>query len=288
MFIMKYISIIILLIVTFCKSFEQSLVDKDEQIKETLINSFNPSKFSQEEIDSFYLTMAIEEALIGQKEGGIPIGSVITYNNVLIGKGHNQRVQRGSPILHGETDAINNAGNLNATILKNTTLYTTLSPCQMCSGAILLFGIPRVVICDNVNLRSEDGEGLLLKRGIEIIVVNNEACIKMMKNFIDNNKDLWSEDAGEASQVSDKSLESKRSLSFLAKQDIALKNTLDNSIKEQIKNFDGGKRNIYEFTYIFIFILLVVVLVFNANKFDNSSIFDDYFANENRKDTTPK
>lgn len=142
-----------------------------------------------------FMQEAIREAEKGLEEGGIPIGSVLVYDGQIIGRGHNRRIQKGSTILHGEMDALENAGRLSASIYKHCTLYTTLSPCPMCSGAIALYGIPHVVVGENENFVGE--EELLRSRGVEVDVVNNERCIEMMKKFIGENPVLWNEDIGE-------------------------------------------------------------------------------------------
>ena len=141
-----------------------------------------------------FIMEAIQEALKGQREGGIPIGSVLVHKGKIIGRGHNKRIQDGSPILHGEMDALDNAGRLPAKVYRECTLYTTLSPCAMCSGAILLYEIPKVVIGENNNFLGE--EELLKSRGVEVIVLNSSACTTMMSDFINNNKELWNEDIG--------------------------------------------------------------------------------------------
>lgn len=141
-----------------------------------------------------YLQAAIEEAMAGLKEGGIPIGSVIVHKGKIIGRGHNRRMQKGSAILHAEMDALENAGRLSATVYKDCVLYTTLSPCAMCSGAIVLYGIPAVVIGENNTFMGE--EELLRSRGVKLEVLQNETCISLMRNFIKNNPELWSEDIG--------------------------------------------------------------------------------------------
>lgn len=141
-----------------------------------------------------FLTVAIQEAKKGLKEGGIPIGSVIVHNNEIIGSGHNKRVQAGSVVLHGEMDALENAGRQSAAVYKQCVLYTTLSPCAMCSGAILLYGIPKVIIGENKTFMGE--EELLKSRGVEVIVLNDEECTKMMTNFIKEKPELWNEDIG--------------------------------------------------------------------------------------------
>jgi cytosine deaminase len=142
-----------------------------------------------------FLAAAIEEAEIGLQEGGIPIGSVLVHSGNIIGRGHNRRIQSDSTILHGEMDALENAGRLHASIYKSSILYTTLSPCAMCSGTILLYGIPRVVIAENVNFMGE--EDLLKSRGVKLEVLQDAKCIEMMKKFIKENTHLWEEDIGE-------------------------------------------------------------------------------------------
>lgn len=139
---------------------------------------------------------AIDEAKQGLNEGGIPIGAVLVHDGKIIGRGHNRRVQKGSAILHGEMDALENAGRLPANIYRECTLYTTLSPCPMCSGAISLYEIPHVVIGENITFRGE--ESLLNQRGIKTTILNDTQCIQMMREFIDTNPDLWNEDIGES------------------------------------------------------------------------------------------
>lgn len=145
-----------------------------------------------------FLAAAIEEAKKGLAEGGIPIGSVIVHDNKIIGRGHNQRIQKDSAILHGEMDAFENAGRKPASIYRECTLYTTLSPCSMCSGAILLYQIPRVVIGENKNFRGE--EEWLKSRGVHVHVLQDEHCIQLMSNFIKANPKLWNEDIGETGE----------------------------------------------------------------------------------------
>jgi cytosine deaminase len=141
-----------------------------------------------------FLQAAIAEARVGLTEGGIPIGSVIVHHDRVIGRGHNRRVQQGSTVFHGEMDAFENAGRQPATVYRECELYTTLSPCPMCSGAILLYGIPRVIIGENETFMGE--ERLLRSRGVEIEVVGNEECLQMMKDFIRDKPELWNEDIG--------------------------------------------------------------------------------------------
>lgn len=142
-----------------------------------------------------FMKAALEEACRGLAEGGIPIGSVIVHKGKIIGRGHNQRIQKKSPILHGEMDALENAGRLPAKIYRECILYTTLSPCSMCSGAILLYGIPEVVIGENVNFMGE--EELLKSRGVKVKVLQDTACISLMSDFIKEKPELWNEDIGE-------------------------------------------------------------------------------------------
>jgi cytosine/creatinine deaminase len=142
-----------------------------------------------------YLQAAIEEARAGLAEGGIPIGSVLVYGGRIIGRGHNRRVQQKSPTLHAEIDALERAGRQPAEVYRQSVLYTTLSPCAMCSGAILLYRIPRVVIGDNVTFMGE--EELLRSRGVEVEVLRDRACEALMREFIRTRPDLWNEDIGE-------------------------------------------------------------------------------------------
>ncbi|MGE4452080.1 nucleoside deaminase [Castellaniella sp.] len=141
-----------------------------------------------------FMQAAIEEARLGLAEGGIPIGSVIEHRGEIIGRGHNRRVQNGSAILHGEMDAFENAGRRTADVYRESTLYTTLSPCAMCSGAILLYGIPRVVIGENRTFMGE--EELLRSRGVGIEVLQDPECLEMMRRFIAGHPRLWNEDIG--------------------------------------------------------------------------------------------
>lgn len=141
-----------------------------------------------------YMQAAVEEARQGLAEGGIPIGSVIVHQGRIIGRGHNRRVQRGSAILHGEMDAFENAGRQPAAVYRDSVLYTTLSPCAMCTGAILLYGIPRVVVGENTTFLGE--EAWLRSRGVVVDVLQDSTCIAMMREFIDGNPSLWNEDIG--------------------------------------------------------------------------------------------
>ncbi len=141
-----------------------------------------------------FMQAAIAEALHGLAEGGIPIGSVIVHQGRIIGRGHNRRVQLGSAIRHGEMDALENAGRQPAAVYRESVLYTTLSPCAMCSGAILLYGIPRVVVGENQSFMGE--ESLLRSRGVTVEVLQDAQCIAMMQGFIASRPDLWHEDIG--------------------------------------------------------------------------------------------
>jgi len=144
-------------------------------------------------MDSF-MQAAFEEARQGLAEGGIPIGAVIVHQGNIIGRGHNRRVQQGSAILHGEMDALERAGRQPASVYRESVLYTTLSPCPMCSGAILLYGIPKVVIGENRTYMGE--EELLRSRGVQVEVQQDERCIRLMEQFIAEKPELWNEDIG--------------------------------------------------------------------------------------------
>jgi cytosine deaminase len=144
-------------------------------------------------MDSF-MQAAIDEARRGLGEGGIPIGSVLVHQARVLGRGHNRRVQQGSTVLHGEMDALEKAGRQPAAVYRDCTLYTTLSPCAMCSGAILLYGIPRVVIGENRTFLGE--ESLLRSRGVRVEVLQDEECIALMSRFIADHPELWNEDIG--------------------------------------------------------------------------------------------
>jgi cytosine deaminase len=144
-------------------------------------------------MDSF-LEAAIEEARRGMREGGIPIGSVLLHRGKILGRGHNRRVQKGSAILHAEMDALENAGRQPASVYRESVLYTTLSPCSMCCGAILLYRIPRVVVGENRTFLGD--EDLLRSRGVSIEVFQSQECIQLMQEFIQSNPALWNEDIG--------------------------------------------------------------------------------------------
>ncbi len=141
-----------------------------------------------------FMQAALDEARSGLAEGGIPIGSVIAHRGRIIGRGHNRRVQRGSAILHAEMDAFENAGRQPAGVYREAMLYTTLSPCAMCSGAILLYGIPRVVVGENQTFMGE--EAWLRSRGVEVEVLQDAACVELMRQFIADRPALWEEDIG--------------------------------------------------------------------------------------------
>ena len=144
--------------------------------------------------DDPFLDAAIAEAQLGVAEGGIPIGSVLVHEGRILGRGHNRRVQRGSAILHGEMDALENAGRLPASVYTRCVLYTTLSPCPMCTGAILLYRIPHVVVGENVTFRGD--EDLLRARGVRVDVIQDPRNIEMMRRFIREHPGLWNEDIG--------------------------------------------------------------------------------------------
>ncbi len=140
------------------------------------------------------MAKAISEAQKGLEEGGIPIGSILVLDGEVVGRGHNRRVQKGSPILHAELDALENAGRLSASEYKRSMLYSTLSPCDMCSGAVLLYGIPVVVVGENQTFRGP--EDYVRDRGVDVTVLQDETCIAMMNEFIRDNPKLWNEDIG--------------------------------------------------------------------------------------------
>lgn len=141
-----------------------------------------------------FLLVAIEEAERSLNEGGIPIGSILVHSGAIVGRGHNRRVQKGSVILHGEMDALENAGRQSAAFYRACTLYTTLSPCSMCSGAILLYGIPSVVIGENLSFLGE--EHRLSAHGVQVQVLQDQRCIQLMRDFIQSHPNLWAEDIG--------------------------------------------------------------------------------------------
>ena len=142
-----------------------------------------------------FLAAAIEEAKKGVTEGGIPIGSVLVIDEQIVGRGHNQRVQKGSAVLHAEMDCLENGGRLKASDYRQATLYSTLSPCDMCGGTVLLYKIPKVVIGENRTFRGP--EDYLQSRGVEVVVVDNQECRQLMEKFINQHPELWNEDIGE-------------------------------------------------------------------------------------------
>ena len=142
-----------------------------------------------------FMKEAVAEAKLGLSEGGIPIGSVLVIDGKIVGRGHNRRVQEGSAILHAEMDCLENAGRLSAKVYQKATLYSTLSPCDMCSGAALLYGIPKIVVGENRNFQGP--EEYVRSRGVDVIVIDDDECIKLMEDFIKDRPDLWNEDIGE-------------------------------------------------------------------------------------------
>src|SRR5215207_7224549 len=145
--------------------------------------------------DERFLALAIEQARLGRDEGGVPIGAVLVADGRVLGAGHNRRVQLGSAIRHGETDALEVAGRLPASVYRRATMYTTLSPCDMCTGAILLYGIPRVVLGENRTFLG--AEDLLRAHGVEVVNLDSEECYRLMQEFIAEHPELWNEDIGE-------------------------------------------------------------------------------------------
>jgi cytosine deaminase len=149
----------------------------------------------QRAIDERYLAVAIEQARIGREEGGVPIGGALVADGTVLGAGRNRRVQLGSAIRHGETDAMEVAGRLPASVYRRATMYTTLSPCDMCTGTILLYGIPRVVMGENETFVG--GEDYLRARGVEVVNLDSDECKQLMRDFIRDHPDIWNEDIGE-------------------------------------------------------------------------------------------
>lgn len=141
-----------------------------------------------------FMQAAIDEAKLGLSEGGIPIGSVLVHRGVIIGRGHNRRVQQGSVVLHGEMDALENAGRQSAAVYRECTIYTTLSPCPMCSGAIVLYGIPKVVVGENQTFLGDETH--LASRGVQVELQHDQTCVNMMRDFIAASPTLWNEDIG--------------------------------------------------------------------------------------------
>jgi cytosine deaminase len=147
--------------------------------------------------DLRWMSVAVGEATAGRDEGGVPIGAALVADGVLLGSGHNRRVQQGSAIRHGETDALENAGRQSASVYRRATMYTTLSPCDMCTGAVLLYGIPRVVIGENRTFLG--AEDLLRSRGVDVVLADDDRCVSLMQEFIAASPQLWNEDIGEPS-----------------------------------------------------------------------------------------
>lgn len=142
-----------------------------------------------------FMKAAINEAKKGLAEGGIPIGSVLVIDGKIVGRGHNQRMQKGSVVLHAEMDCLENAGRLKAKDYRKSVLFSTLSPCDMCSGAVLLYGIPKVIVGENITFQGP--EEYLRRRGVDVVVLNDTECVEMMERFIQENPILWNEDIGE-------------------------------------------------------------------------------------------
>jgi len=147
------------------------------------------------ERDRKFLAHAIAEARVGRAEGGVPIGGALVVDGEVVAVGHNRRVQQNSAIRHGETDALENAGRLPASVYRRATMYTTLSPCDMCTGAILLYGIPRVVMGENRTFVG--GEDYLRSRGVDVINLDSQECVDLMSEFIAGHPEIWNEDIGE-------------------------------------------------------------------------------------------
>lgn len=155
----------------------------------------SPSSIDQRSVDRGFLDVAIEQARMGRDEGGVPIGAALVADGRVLGAGRNRRVQQGSAIRHGETDALEVAGRLPAAVYRRSTMYTTLSPCDMCAGAILLYGIPRVVIGENRTFVG--AEDYLRARGVEVVHLDSDPCVELMRAFIAGHPEVWNEDIGE-------------------------------------------------------------------------------------------
>ncbi len=150
------------------------------------------------EEDLYFMNEGIKEAALSAQQGGIPIGSVLVIDKKIVGRGHNQRIQQGDPVLHGEMDCLKNAGRLSASDYAKATIYSTLSPCDMCTGAILLYKIPRVVFAENETFKG--GEDYMRSRGIEVINLDLDEAKQLMNDFINQNPDCWNEDIGELTE----------------------------------------------------------------------------------------
>ena len=171
------------------------ILDKTVQYAGTTIWQIRAGTWASDlEYDDIYLNAAIAQAKKSLREGGIPIGAALVVDRTLVGLGHNRRVQLDDPILHGETDCLRNAGRLTPAEYRRATIYTTLSPCSMCGGTILLYGIPRVVIGESVNFQGS--EQLLLDHGVDLVAAENREIEGIMRDFIKSNPDLWFEDIG--------------------------------------------------------------------------------------------
>lgn len=164
---------------------------QDHKIQHSLLHLLTMGTTATDE----FMKTAIEEARTGLKEGGIPIGAVLVIDGAIVGRGHNRRVQNGSAVLHAEMDCLENAGRLRAQDYRRAVLYSTLSPCDMCSGAVLLYNIPKVVIGENQTFQGP--EEYLRSRGVELVILNDEECVRMMREFIATHPELWDEDIGE-------------------------------------------------------------------------------------------
>lgn len=209
------------------------IIGKDKTTVSSILTDYSENEIfsmSQEQKDNYFMGIAIKQAQESLKEGGTPIGSVLVSNDKIIGQGHNLRIQTGSPIQHGEMNAIDNAGRLTADIYYNSTIYTTLSPCQMCSGTIGFYNIPRVVIGDNINFKDKYGEDVLIELGHDVKVLNDEVTINMMKDFISSNPSLWNEDIGKTDYDTNSNNTSSYEYPLNNKSIISLKQSDENII----------------------------------------------------------
>jgi cytosine deaminase len=183
-------------VIVFQEPFEERALEMNAEVPNlyecNVVHKVNGKRITMDR----FMQAAIDEARKGYDAGGVPIGSVLVHRGIIIGRGHNQRQQRGSAILHGEMDALENAGRLAAHVYREAVLYTTLSPCAMCSGAILLYGIPEIVIGENSTFQGE--ETLLRQRGVTLTVYDDPQCKALMERFIVERPEIWYEDIGES------------------------------------------------------------------------------------------
>lgn len=229
--------------------------------------SFEKNDEKQEKIDRIFLDESIKEALLGLSENGVPVGSVLVYDNKIIGRGHNMMMQTGNPILHAEMSAISNAGRLSSKIYRNSTLYTSLSPCPMCTGAINLFQIPKIVIADNTNYKSKYGETLLKKLGRDVKILENDKSIKMMSDFIKFNNSIWKTDIGE-SEITIASSSANDNINLDIKFENQFLQNFD--MREDRKSSNSNNHNslLIIVTFVFVILCLIYCIVIQIRRSD--------------------